>query len=169
MAPYDSAFCLPLNVPVYPRSTPSSASRTSSATPPLSNVFCTNAAITNGFAPPLGALHTPSTASASAVLASGCFAVADAPYAVLDALGTPGGVSLDGGSIVLTDNNLSFRPFPFPLSSVSAASPTDTASATSATASSSLAGSKIILRPTAMTSSVTGGRAKAFPLCLSRG
>lgn len=114
-------------------------------------------------APPRGGCQTPSSSVVSRWLAA-CSAVAIAapPVAVFCVFGTPGWVNLDGGSIVLTANNLRSLPLFSKSTSIPPSpadlSPTETAKTTSATASSSLEGSNIMLSCTAMTSSVTGGR-----------
>lgn len=77
----------------------------------------------------------------------------------------------EGGSIVRIDSRRRFR-LAGPSTSIAsspprpgeAASATEIASATSATPSSSLAGSNMMLLPTAMTSNVMGGRERATPL-----
>ncbi len=154
----------PFMILFQPRSTASNPSSTSSATPPFSKTLCIIAAIIFLFAPPLGGCQTPSVSTFSECCID---PAADPPVAVFKKLGTPGGVKRDGGSIVLTDNNLRSLAG---LESISIASvsvldapvdlsPTDTANTTSATASSSLLGSKIILSCTAMTNNVTGGLA----------
>lgn len=57
---------------LHPSSTAFSPSSTSSATPPFSKAFAIIAPIITTFAPPLGAFHTPSTGSVSALLGSDC-------------------------------------------------------------------------------------------------
>ncbi|TLD25181.1 hypothetical protein PspLS_06028 [Pyricularia sp. CBS 133598] len=136
------------------------ASKTSSATPPFSSTFCTIAFMTANFVPPLGGVK----AGAVVVL------VAATSIAVSSA--APEGVNLDGGSMTRMESRRKFRAptlngFTAPESTsmssgafaaVAAASVIEMAMATSATASSSLDGSNMMLSPTAVTRSVTGGR-----------
>lgn len=118
---------------------------------------------TANLVPPSGAFQTPSWGNSS-TLCCCCFFCDDGsnvPLAAkLPVLGTPGGVSLDGGSTVRIDTSLSSRPESTSMLSSAfcvRTSHSDTASAESATASSSLDGSNRMLSPTATTSSVMGG------------
>lgn len=115
------------------------------------------------FVPPNGAFHTPCAVLPSALCCFTAAASGTPPLApALVTCGTPGGVSLDGGSTVRIESSLSSLP---ELESRSICpdtrplrtSETDTARAVSATASSSFAGSKMMLSPTATTRSVIGG------------
>ena len=83
------------------------------------------------------------------------------PVAVLIASGTPAVVNREGGSIVLMDMSRSLSIF-FSLIigslEVDGKLVRETARTASATASSSRVGSKMMLEPAAITSSVIGGR-----------
>lgn len=143
----------------------------SSVTPPGCSTSLTISLTTDLLAPPLFAFQTPSVDSSPCPTLA---ASADPPVAVFKKLGIPGGVSLDGGSTVLTASNLrllfgasasstsiasvtaSAFEFDFVLG-WAGASDTDTARTVSATASSSAVGSNIMFGPTEMTRSVMGG------------
>jgi hypothetical protein len=101
--------------------------------------------------PPLGGVHTPDAASSSRCVSASALEVgAVPPVAEFIEFGIPGGVRCDGGSIVrietmrapVEDNDEFVQAI---------------ARTASATASSSFAGSKMMVGPTAMASMMTGG------------
>lgn len=116
---------------------------TSSPTPPASRTIFTVFPTTALFMPPLAGLHAPWSSSPSVVEAAAA--------------------SRAGGSIVRRDKSLSLgvTSLRLPLDNGASIVATVTAQTASATASSSLDGSKKMLSPTEMTSSVNGG----FEVC----
>lgn len=148
------------DLPPHPNSTASNPSSTSSATPSFPTTILIILLINPLFILPLGGAHTPGASTSSlCLIASSVLVGAFPPAAVFKKFGTPGGVSLAGGSIVRTASSRRLRP-----SSLAeenrGASPTETARMASATASSSFVGSKMMFEPTAMTRRVTGGRSR---------
>lgn len=102
--------------------------------------------------PPRGGRHTVTPASLSL---SSSASVADIPPVVeFELFGTPAAVSREGGSTVRSATIPKLPDF---------SCAAEIATTASATASSSLLGSKIMLEPTVMTSSVTGGFVVATP------
>jgi hypothetical protein len=100
--------------------------------------------------PPRGGFQTPSSVHDSLAAIVSSSDIMAAPVAELSELGSPGCVSLEGGSIVLIAKM--WNP-PEPVGT-----PIDSARTDSATANSSLLGSNIMFAPTDITSRVTGGR-----------
>lgn len=113
--------------------------------------------------PPRGGVHTPELASNSrCVRASALDVGAVPPVAEFIELGTAGGVRCEGGSIVRIETMRA------PVDEVVELAQAMARTA-SATASSSLQGSKMMLGPTAMARTMTGGLsvlAVAFVVCL---
>lgn len=137
---------------LHPTSIAANALITSSATPPFSTTIFVTSEIRLLFIPPLGGVHTPEAARSSrCVRASALDVGAVPPVAEFMELGTPGGVRCEGGSIVRIETIL--VPVGEAVELVHAI-----ASTASATASSSLHGSKMIFKPTAMAIMMTGGR-----------
>lgn len=134
-------------------STASNAFSTSSATPPGCVANLMTRATSPRLTPPRGGVHTPGVCKPSRkAIASALDVGATPPVALFKALGTPGGVRREGGSMVRMARRRSEE------AEEGAVSPTERASTASATASSSLLGSKMMLAPMATTRRVMGGR-----------
>ena len=138
---------------------------TSSAAPPAPMTAFIITAKSVLFMPPRGGFQTPSSSVPSrAEKASSGGSEAVPVAALFNELGMPGGVSLEGGSMVRMARRR--KPLLCAAELEVLEDPADKAITASATASSSLLGSKMKFAPTEMTSSVIGGRSSRPPFAL---